>query len=66
MFNWSHSDPLGILSECHSRIEMFLRSLERVALVIVRLLAGRLPAFHDAGRVVGHTDADLMSAKCDE
>jgi hemerythrin-like domain-containing protein len=28
------SDPTGLLSDCHRRIEMFLRSLERVAKVI--------------------------------
>ena len=28
------SDPTGLLSDCHRRIEMFLRSLERIAIVI--------------------------------
>ncbi len=28
------SDPTGLLSDCHRRIEMFLRSLHRVAVVI--------------------------------
>ena len=32
------SDPTGLLSDCLRRIEMFLRSLERVALVIDRPL----------------------------
>jgi len=30
----SFSDPMGLLSDCHRRIEMFLRSLQRVAGVI--------------------------------
>ena len=32
------SDPTGLLSDCHRRIEMFLRSLQRVAEVIDRPL----------------------------
>ena len=32
------SDPTGLLSDCHRRIEMFLRSLEGVAFVIDRPL----------------------------
>jgi hypothetical protein len=32
------SDPTGLLSDCHRHIEMFLRSLERVASVIDRPL----------------------------
>ena len=32
------SDPTGLLSDCHRRIEMFLRSLQSVALVIDRPL----------------------------
>jgi iron-sulfur cluster repair protein YtfE (RIC family) len=32
------SDPTGLLSDCHRRIEMFLRSLERIAMVIDRPL----------------------------
>ena len=32
------SDPTGLLSDCHRRIEMFLQSLERVASVIDRPL----------------------------
>ena len=34
------SDPTGLLSDCHRRIEMFLRVLEGVALVIDRPLTG--------------------------
>jgi hypothetical protein len=34
----SFSDPTGLLSDCHRRIEMFLRALERVASVIDRPL----------------------------
>ena len=34
----SFSDPTGLLSDCHRRIEMFLRSLQRVAEVIDRPL----------------------------
>ncbi len=34
----SFSDPTGLLSDCHRRIEMFLKSLERVASVIDRPL----------------------------
>jgi len=30
------SDPTGLLSDCHRRIEMFLRALERVAAVVDR------------------------------
>jgi hemerythrin-like domain-containing protein len=30
----SFSDPTGLLSDCHRRIEMFLRALEAVAIVI--------------------------------
>jgi iron-sulfur cluster repair protein YtfE (RIC family) len=30
------SDPTGLLSDCHKRIEMFLASLEAVAVVIDR------------------------------
>lgn len=30
----SFSDPTGLLSDCHRRIEMFLGSLQRVAEVI--------------------------------
>lgn len=33
------SDPTGLLSDCHRRIEMFLRSLERIAIVIHSPLA---------------------------
>ncbi len=35
----SFSDPTGLLSDCHRRIEMFLGTLERVASVIDRPLA---------------------------
>ena len=34
----SFSDPTGLLSDCHRRIEMFLGALERVASVIDRPL----------------------------
>jgi hemerythrin-like domain-containing protein len=34
----SFSDPTGLLSDCHRRIEMFLGTLEQVALVIDRPL----------------------------
>ena len=34
----SFSDPTGLLSDCHRRIEMFLRSLQNVAKVIDRPL----------------------------
>jgi hypothetical protein len=32
----SFSEPIGLLSDCHRRIEMFLASLEAVAVVIDR------------------------------
>jgi iron-sulfur cluster repair protein YtfE (RIC family) len=35
---YSFSDPTGLLSDCHRRIEMFLGTLERVAEVIDRPL----------------------------
>ena len=35
----SFSDPTGLLSDCHRRIEMFLGTLERVAATIDRPLA---------------------------
>src|SRR6516225_12308775 len=34
----SFSDPTGVLSDCHRRIEMFLGALQRVAAVIDRPL----------------------------
>lgn len=34
----SFSDPTGLLSDCHRRIEMFLGSLQRLALVLDRPL----------------------------
>jgi hypothetical protein len=34
----SFSDPTGLLSDCHRRIEMFLKSLQHVAEVIHRPL----------------------------
>ncbi len=34
----SFSDPTGLLSDCHRRIEMFLGTLERIASVIDRPL----------------------------
>lgn len=38
------SDPTGLLSDCHRRIEMFLRSLAGVALVIDRPLTEEVRA----------------------
>jgi hypothetical protein len=37
---YSFSDPTGLLADCHRRIEMFLRSLEGIAIVIDRPLTG--------------------------
>ena len=45
------SDPTGLLSDCHRRIEMFLGTLERVALVIDRpLTEDTRPALESALR----------------
>jgi hemerythrin-like domain-containing protein len=47
----SFSDPTGLLSDCHRRIEMFLGTLERVASVIDRPLANDTrPALESALR----------------
>jgi Hemerythrin HHE cation binding domain len=47
----SVSEPTGLLSECHRRIEMFLRSLEGVALAIARPLTEETrPALESALR----------------
>ena len=62
------SDPTGLLSDCHHRIEMFLRSLERIAIVIHRPLTeeGRaalesaLRYFRDAAPK--HTADEMESA----
>lgn len=35
-----HSNPIGMLSDCHRRIEMFLGSLEAIANVVDRPLTG--------------------------
>ncbi len=45
------SDPTGLLSDCHRRIEMFLRTLEEVASVIDRPLTDETrAALHSALR----------------
>ena len=45
------SDPTGLLSDCHRRIEMFLGTLERVASVIDRPLTEETrPALESALR----------------
>ncbi len=44
----SFSDPTGLLSDCHRRIEMFLRSLQRVAGVIDRPLTDEVRAALDS------------------
>ena len=47
----SFSDPTGLLSDCHRRIEMFLGTLERVASVIDRPLTEETrPALESALR----------------
>ena len=44
----SFSDPTGLLSDCHRRIEMFLGSLQRVAQVIDRPLTDEARAALDS------------------
>ncbi len=47
----SFSDPTGLMSDCHRRIEMFLGTLERVASVIDRpLTEEKRPALESALR----------------
>lgn len=61
------SDPTGLLSDCHRRIEMFLASLQRVAEVIDSplsndarsALATALRYFHDAAPK--HTEDEEVS-----
>jgi len=52
------SDPTGLLSDCHRRIEMFLGTLERVASVIDQ------PLTEDA--VCTGIRAALLSRSCAE
>ncbi len=67
------SDPTGLLSDCHRRIEMFLRALERVAAVVDRpstdetraALESALRYFRDDHLLAGslHAEVEALGQK---
>ena len=54
----SFSDPTGLLSDCHRRIEMFLGTLEAAAAVI------DCPATEETGLEVADAPQRVRSAQC--
>lgn len=51
----SFSDPTGLLSDCHRRIEMFLESLQSAEKNAIHLTL--MPCRRPKGEVVGSVDA---------